>query len=129
MVLLERGELCSGASYGNAGWISPSHGTPLPAPGVVRQALRWLFDPESPFYVKPRLELELARWLLGFLRAATAARARETMRMNRELIVASLARYEKLGASPAPTSASRPAGSSWPARPRPGSRRRDTSSC
>src|SRR5258707_134643 len=46
VVLLERGELCSGASYGNAGWISPSHGTPLPAPGVIRQALRWLVDPQ-----------------------------------------------------------------------------------
>jgi len=98
VVLLERGALCSGASYGNAGWISPSHGTPLPAPGVIRQALRWLFDPESPFYVKPRPSLELARWLWGFLRAASAPRAAETMRVNRQLIVASLARYEKLGA-------------------------------
>jgi D-amino-acid dehydrogenase len=100
VVLLERGELCSGASYGNAGWISPSHGTPLPAPGVIRQALSWLFDPESPFYVKPRLDLALARWLLGFLRASTAAHAAETMRLNRELIVASLALYEKLAAEP-----------------------------
>ncbi len=100
VVLLERGELCSGASYGNAGWISPSHGTPLPAPGVIRQALRWLFDPESPFYVQPRLDLELARWLLGFLRASTAARAAETMRLNRGLILASLALYEKWAAEP-----------------------------
>jgi D-amino-acid dehydrogenase len=100
VVLLERGEICSGASYGNAGWISPSHGTPLPAPGVIRQALRWLLDAESPFYVKPRLDFELARWLLEFARAATAARADATMRVNRELIVASLARYEKLAAQP-----------------------------
>jgi len=72
VVLLERGEICSGASYGNAGWISPSHGTPLPSPGVVRQALRWLLD----------------------------ARARSTLRANRELILASLALYEKLAAEP-----------------------------
>ncbi len=98
VVLLERGELCSGASYGNAGWISPSHGTPLPAPGVIRQALHWLFDPESPFYVKPRFDLALARGLFGSLRRATAARAAETMRLNRELILASLALYEKLAA-------------------------------
>jgi len=99
VLLLERGEVCSGASYGNAGWISPSHGTPLPSPGVVTQALRWLFDPESPFYVKPRFELELARWLLGFLRASTLARAKETMRLNRELVVASLSLYRELAAS------------------------------
>ena len=100
VVLLERGEVASGASYGNAGWISPSHGTPLPAPGVIRQALRWLLDPESPFYVKPRLDLTLARWLLGFLRASTAARARATLRVNRELILASLERYAKLAGEP-----------------------------
>jgi D-amino-acid dehydrogenase len=100
VVLLERAEVASGASYGNAGWISPSHGTPLPAPGVIRQALKWLFDPESPFYVKPRLDLALARWLLGFLRASTAERARATCQINRELILASLSLYEKLAAEP-----------------------------
>ena len=100
VVLLERGEICSGASYGNAGWISPSHGTPLPSPGVVRQALRWLLDADSPFYVKPRFDLELALWLLEFLRASSAARARSTLRANRELILASLALYEKLVAEP-----------------------------
>jgi len=100
VLLLERGEIASGASYGNAGWISPSHGTPLAAPGVIRQALRWLLDPESPFYVKPRLDLELVRWLFGFARAATAARALETMRLNRDLTLASQALTEKLAASP-----------------------------
>jgi D-amino-acid dehydrogenase len=91
VVLLEKADVCAGASYGNAGWMSPSHGTPLPSPGVIRQGLRWLLDAESPFYVKPRLEGALVRWLLGFVRAATAARAHETMRLNRELTLASLA--------------------------------------
>ena len=100
VALLERGELCSGASYGNAGWIFPSHGTPLPAPGVIGQALRWLFDPESPFYVKPRFELELVRWLLRFARSATAARAHETLLLNRELSLASLALCAELEARP-----------------------------
>jgi D-amino-acid dehydrogenase len=90
VVLLEKGEVCAGASYGNAGWMSPSHGTPLPSPGVIRQGLRWLLDPESPFYVKPRLDPALIRWLFGFVRAATARRSRETMRLNRELTLASL---------------------------------------
>ena len=100
VVLLERNELCSGASYGNAGWIFPSHGMPLSAPGVIGQALRWLFDRESPFYVAPRLDLELARWLIGFVRASTSARALETMRLNRELSLASLALCAELSARP-----------------------------
>jgi D-amino-acid dehydrogenase len=100
VLLVERGEIASGASYGNAGWISPSHGMPLPAPGVIGQALRWLFNPESPFYVKPRVDLDLIRWLLGFMSAATAKRAHETMRVNRELTLASLALTEKLASTP-----------------------------
>lgn len=98
--LVEQGDLASGASYGNAGWIFPSHATPLPAPGVVGQALRWLFDAESPFYVKPRLDPALLRWLLGFLRASTAGRMRRTFGLHRELSLASLALYEKLAKLP-----------------------------
>ena len=55
VILLERDEICSGSSYGNSGLIVPSHSIPLPAPGVVFQALKWMFNPESPFYIKPRL--------------------------------------------------------------------------
>ena len=50
---------CSSA---NAGMIVPSHFTPLAAPGVIRKGLRWILDKESPFYVRPRLSLQLARW-------------------------------------------------------------------
>ena len=42
VALLERGDLCSGASYGNAGWVFPSHCLPIPQPGVIRNALHWL---------------------------------------------------------------------------------------
>ncbi len=94
--LLEQGELCAGASYGNAGWIFPSHSTPLPAPGVLRQSLRWLFDRQSPLYIKPRPSLELARWLLAFLRASRGPLARRTFALNRELSLASQELYAKL---------------------------------
>jgi D-amino-acid dehydrogenase len=50
---------CSSA---NAGMIVPSHFTPLAAPGVIGKGLRWLLDKESPFYVRPRLSLQLAHW-------------------------------------------------------------------
>lgn len=50
---------CSSA---NAGMIVPSHFIPLAAPGVISKGLRWLLDKESPFYVRPRISLELARW-------------------------------------------------------------------
>lgn len=63
-------------SFGNAGYISPSHVLPLAAPGIVKKALRWLGDAESPFYVRPRLDLSFLAWSWRFWRATSPARAR-----------------------------------------------------
>ncbi len=57
VALLERAEICAGASHGNAGWIFPSHSLPIPAPGAIRQSLRWLLDRDSPLYIRPRPSL------------------------------------------------------------------------
>jgi D-amino-acid dehydrogenase len=100
VTLLEKGEICSGASYGNAGWVFPSHSTPIPAPGAIRSAFKWLFDRESPFYIKPRLDLEPARWLWEFRAACTAERARRAYELKRELSLASRDIFEKLAARP-----------------------------
>lgn len=72
-VLLERGEICSGCSFGNAGLLAASHSIPLAAPGVVGKALRWMFDPESPFALTLRADARLLRWLWQFLRASRAS--------------------------------------------------------
>lgn len=58
-------------SMGNAGMIVPSHFTPLAAPGMITKGLRWMFNPESPFYVRPRLDLDLMRWGWLFYRHST----------------------------------------------------------
>ncbi|WP_334177740.1 FAD-dependent oxidoreductase [Pseudoxanthomonas sp.] len=55
-----------GASHGNCGTITPSHAPPLAAPGVVAQALRWMFTPDAPLYLKPRVDPALWHWLLRF---------------------------------------------------------------
>ena len=41
----------SGASYVNAGYLSPGHIIPLAAPGVIKQGLKWMFNSSSPFYI------------------------------------------------------------------------------
>jgi len=66
VTLIEKDDICAGASRGNAGLIVPSHAVPLPAPGVLSQGLHWLLDPESPLYIKPRLDPALIRWLWQF---------------------------------------------------------------
>src|SRR5919108_2955449 len=66
VVLIEKGEIASGCSYGNGGLIVPSHAVPLASPGALGNGLRWLLDSESPFYLKPRLDMELFKWLTRF---------------------------------------------------------------
>ncbi len=60
-----------GCSYGNAGMITPSHFVPLAAPGAIRLALKWMWNPESPFYMKLRADKNLIAWAWKFYRAAT----------------------------------------------------------
>lgn len=70
-------------SMGNAGMIVPSHFTPLAAPGMIAKGLRWMFNPESPFYVRPRMNVDLMRWGWLFYRHSTerhVAASRELLR-------------------------------------------------
>lgn len=96
VTLLERGEICSGASHGNAGLLLPSHCVPLAAPGVLGSGLRWLLDPASPFYIRPRLDPALISWLLRFAAACRGSRAHAAMPVVRDLHRASLALYEQI---------------------------------
>lgn len=96
VILAEKGEICSGSSYGNSGLIVPSHSVPIPAPGILSQGLKWLLDPVSPFYIKPRLDLELFRWLWGFHQASKMGATRKSIPILRDLSLTSLNLYQKL---------------------------------
>jgi len=65
-----------GCSFGNAGMVVPSHFVPLAAPGAVWMGIKWMWNPESPFYIRPRLSWDLFTWGLRFWRASTAARVK-----------------------------------------------------
>ena len=65
-VLDRHAEHIENCSYGNSGMVVPSHFVPIAQPGVISQGLRWMRDPESPFYVQPRLNLDLIKWGMRF---------------------------------------------------------------
>lgn len=85
-----------GCSFGNAGMIVPSHFVPLAAPGMVKLGLKWMWNPESPFYIKPRLDGELFDWAVKFWRAANANHVRRSAPLLRDLNFASRAMFEEL---------------------------------
>jgi D-amino-acid dehydrogenase len=100
-VLLEREtEVCppvSGA-HANCGLLVPSDATPLAAPGVLGQGLRWMLDPSSPFYIAPRPSPALARWLWLFRAACSAERAQAAAPVLRALHVESARLHDELAA-------------------------------
>lgn len=70
VVLIDKSDLSGGCSYGNAGMIVPSHVVPLAQPGMISKGVRWMMNSESPFYVKPRLSLDLLKWGWSFYKHA-----------------------------------------------------------
>jgi D-amino-acid dehydrogenase len=66
VTVIEKGDIASGSSFGNAGLLCPCHSTPIAMPGVLTQGLKWLLDAESPFYIKPRFDRDLINWLWRF---------------------------------------------------------------
>jgi D-amino-acid dehydrogenase len=98
VTVVDKGEVAAGSSYGNAGLVVPSHSVPLPHPGVLSQGLRFMLDRDSPFYVKPRLDRDLARWLLAFRRCCTDTHVRRAVPVIRDLSQASLTLFRELAA-------------------------------
>jgi D-amino-acid dehydrogenase len=86
-----------GCSFGNAGMIVPSHFIPLAAPGMVKLGLKWMWNPESPFYIKPRLNLDLMTWGLEFWKAAIKGRVDAAAPVLRDLSLLSRQCYEEIG--------------------------------
>ncbi|MBI4012853.1 MAG: FAD-dependent oxidoreductase [Candidatus Rokubacteria bacterium] len=96
VTLVEKDDVCAGSSYGNAGLIVPSHSVPLAAPGVLWQGLKWMLDPTSPFYIRPRLDPDLLGWLWRFRGYCTRGHLARAIPVLRDLGFASLVLYQEL---------------------------------
>ena len=79
VTVLERDRVAAGASWGNAGWLSPALATPLPEPAVIRYGARSALRPSSPVYVPVRPDPKVLSFLARFLMSSTASRWRAGM--------------------------------------------------
>ena len=61
VAVIEKNEVGMDCAVGNAGLISPSHFVPLASPGLLKKGLKWMFDPESPFYIHPQFDAGLIK--------------------------------------------------------------------
>jgi D-amino-acid dehydrogenase len=73
VTVLDAGPVGDGASWGNAGWVSPSLSAPIPGPAALRTALRSVGKPDSPLWLRPQADPAFALWGASFLRHCTRA--------------------------------------------------------
>ena len=73
VTVLDAGPVGDGASWGNAGWVSPSLSAPIPGPAALRTALRSVGKRAAPLWLRPQADPAFALWGLSFLRHCTRA--------------------------------------------------------
>ena len=89
VIVLDARTAGTAASAANAGYMVMTQTGPVPTPGLIRTSLKWMLNPESPLYIKPRLSPVFASWLYQFWRACNstsyAAGAEATMQLRGDL--------------------------------------------
>ena len=94
VTVLDRSDFMDNCSYGNCGYVCPSHFIPLATPGIVRQGLKWMFNSQSPFYVQPRLDRSLIDWGMKFIKSATPQHVQSSAIPLKDIAVLSQFEYE-----------------------------------
>ncbi|MCP4981581.1 MAG: FAD-dependent oxidoreductase, partial [Gammaproteobacteria bacterium] len=67
VLLIDKNDPGQGASYGNAGVISPWSIVPQSVPGLWQKIPKWLLKSDGPIAIKPSYLFELAPWAIRFL--------------------------------------------------------------
>lgn len=96
VTVYDRRHVAAGASWGNAGWLTPALTAPLPEPAVFSYGVRAVLSPSSPVYVPLRPNPQLLRFLTGFARHSTARRWGLGMRTFAPLNRRALAAFDEL---------------------------------
>ncbi|MEO8720212.1 MAG: FAD-dependent oxidoreductase [Ginsengibacter sp.] len=68
VTIIDSGDITNNCSFGNMGFLSPSHFVPLASPGIISEGLKYMLKSTSPFYIKPRIDLSFIKWALKFYR-------------------------------------------------------------
>ncbi len=96
VTIIDQSGMTKGASFVNAGYITPSHIIPLSAPGMITKGLKWMFDTASPFYVKPRLDKDFLKWAWAFKKSATASKVEKAIPIIKEINILGRTLYEEI---------------------------------
>ncbi len=77
VVLLDKGDVGRGASYGNMASIAVTEFMPASRPSIWRQIPGWMLDPEGPVRVRPGYMPKLLPWFARFVAASRPGKLRQ----------------------------------------------------
>lgn len=98
VTVVDRAGVASGASWGNAGWLTPALTLPLSEPSVLTTGLKAMFDPASPLYIPVSTDPSLLKFLLGFARNCTPGKWRAAMAVFAEIGRTGIDAFDELAA-------------------------------
>ena len=99
VTVIDKSDITSGASFVNAGYITPSHIIPLASPGKINQGLKWMFNSASPFYMKPRLDWDFFKWTWYFKKSSTKEKVEKAIPVIKDINILSRNLFEDIKAS------------------------------
>lgn len=96
VTVVDRTGVAAGASWGNAGYLTPAMTLPLAEPSVLSYGLKAVINPASPVYVPFTTNPRLLKFLVGFARHCTRVKWRDAMAVFNQLNGISLDAYDDL---------------------------------
>ena len=97
--IVDQSSIGFGASYINAGYLTPSHIIPLAAPGIVKQGIKWMFNSSSPLYVKPRLNASFLDWAWAFNKSCSSENVKQSIKAIKDINLLSVDLFSELKAT------------------------------
>ncbi|QEN14331.1 NAD(P)/FAD-dependent oxidoreductase [Mycolicibacterium sp. ELW1] len=99
VTVVDRTGVAAGASWGNAGWISPALTLPLNSPEVFRYGLRAMLDPAAPLHIPLTADSALGIFLMHFAANCRRSSWKRAVRANVPLNEESLEAFDVLVAN------------------------------
>ena len=96
VTVIEKGRVAGACSQSNCGYITPSHVPPLTEPGAFGIALKSLFNPQSPFRVKPSFNPAVWNWMWQFARRCNHRQVLYAGKHLQTILDASMNEYQDL---------------------------------
>jgi D-amino-acid dehydrogenase len=96
VTVIDQGTVAKACSYGNCGYICPSHILPLTEPGAIQKAIASFFSPEAAFRVKPRGSPAFWNWMWQFAKRCNRRQMLTAGAHLKTLLDSSMAEFKKL---------------------------------